>query len=61
MDFASITQAVRNWQERHRARRELESLTDRELADIGISRGCIDAAVRGTIVRSRTSGIYAGR
>ena len=61
MDFASITQAVRNWQERHRARQELESLTDRELADIGISRGCIDAAVRGTIVRSRPSGIYAGR
>lgn len=61
MDFASITRAVRNWQENHRARRELQSLTDRELADIGISRGCIDAAVRGDIVRSRTSGIYAGR
>ena len=29
MDFATIAQAVRNWQERHRARCELESLTGR--------------------------------
>ncbi len=61
MDFATITQAVQNWQERHRARQELERLTDRELADIGINRGCIDAAIRGDIVRSRPSGLYAGR
>ena len=58
MDFVTIAQVVGNWQERHRARCELERLTDRELADIGINRGCIDAAVRGDIVRSRTSGFY---
>ena len=61
MDFATITQAVRNWQERHRARQELQRLTDRELADIGINRGSIDAAVRGDVVRSRRSGLYEVR
>ena len=58
MDFATIAQAVRNWQERRRVRKELERLTDRELADIGINRSCIDAAVRGHVVRSRPSGFY---
>ena len=52
---------VRKWQERGRARRELQRLTDLELADIGLSRGDIDAAVRGDFVRSRPSGFYEAR
>ena len=61
MDFGTITQAVRQWQERHRTRIELESLSDRELADIGLNRGSINAAARGEIVRSRMPGVYISR
>ena len=61
MDISNITQAVRNWQERHRARMELQRLSDRDLADIGLSRSSIDAAVRGEIARSRIPGVYISR
>ena len=61
MDLAPITRMVRKWQERSRARRELQRLTDLELADIGLNRGDIDAVVRGDIVRSRPSGFYKVR
>ena len=36
-------------------------LTDLELADIGLSRGDIDAVVRGDMVRARPSGFYEAR
>ena len=61
MDFGTITQAVRTWQERHRTRQELGRLSDRELADIGLRRDTIDAAARGDIVRSRIPGLYIPR
>lgn len=61
MDLTPITRAVRTWRERSRARRELHRLTDLELADIGLSRSDIDAALRGDIVRSRPSGFYEAR
>ncbi len=61
MDLTPITRAVRRWRERSRARRELQRLTDLELADIGLSQGDIDAVVRGNIVRSRPSGFYEAR
>lgn len=61
MDFTPITQAVRKWRERGRARQELQRLTDLELADIGLNRGEIDAALRGDIVRARPSGFYQAR
>ncbi len=61
MDFTPITRAVRKWRERNRARNELHRLTDLELADIGLNRGDIDAALRGDIVRSRPSGLYEAR
>ena len=61
MDLAPITRMVRKWQERSRARRELQRLTDLELADIGLSRGDIDAVARGDFVRSRPSGFYEAR
>ena len=61
MDFANISQAVRKWQERHRVRHELQRLSDRDLADIGLTRDTIDAAARGEIVRSRMPGLYISR
>lgn len=61
MDFAPIAQAVRKWRERSRARHELQRLTDLELADIGLSRGDIDAVVRGDMVRARPTGFYEAR
>ena len=61
MDFTPITQAVRKWQERHRVRQELQRLSDRDLADIGLTRDAISEAVRGEIVRSRTPGLYISR
>lgn len=61
MDLTPIAQAVRKWRERSRARNELQRLTDLELADIGLSRGDIDAVVRGDMVRARPSGFYEAR
>ena len=61
MDFTHITQAVRKWQERHRVRQELQRLSDRDLADIGLTRDTVSEAVRGEIVRSRTPGLYISR
>ena len=61
MNLTPVTRAVRKWRERSRARRELQRLTDLELADIGLSRGDIDAVVRGDIARSRPSGFYEAR
>jgi len=48
----SVFRVFRNWQERSRARSELLSMSDRQLSDIGISRGEIDAVVRGEFVRT---------
>ena len=61
MDFTAINQAVRKWQERQRMRQELQRLSDRDLADIGLTRDSISEAVRGEIVRSRTPGLYISR
>ena len=61
MDFANVTQAVRRWQERQRMRQELRQLSDRDLADIGLTRDTIDEVVRGEIVRSRMPGLYISR
>ncbi len=40
-------EAIRRWRSRERARRELNSLDDRQLADIGLSRADIEAVVSG--------------
>ena len=61
MDISNITQAVRNWQERQRVRQEFQRLSDRDLADIGLTRDTIGEAVRGEIVRSRIPGVYISR
>lgn len=43
--FARVTEAVRNWFLRMETRAQLESLSDRELNDIGLTRADIDAVV----------------
>lgn len=43
--------AVRRWQARERVREQLAAMDDRQLADIGIGRGDIEAVVRGKISR----------
>ena len=48
----SIFRVLRSWQERSRIRSELLSMSDRQLSDIGIGRGEIDAVVRGEVVRT---------
>ena len=61
MDLTPITRTVRKWRERSRTRHELQRLSDLELADIGLSRGDIDAVVRGDMVRGRPPGFYEAR
>ncbi|MBT6442692.1 MAG: DUF1127 domain-containing protein [Alphaproteobacteria bacterium] len=48
----SIIRVFQSWQERSRVRSELLSMSDRQLSDIGIGRGEIDAVVRGEFVRT---------
>lgn len=43
--FARVTEGLRNWMLRMETRAQLERLTDRELTDIGLTRGDIDAVV----------------
>jgi len=44
---APLLKTLRSWRERRAATAELSSLSDRNLADIGLTRGDIPAAVRG--------------
>lgn len=44
--FATVRQAVERRRRIGRIRRELHRLSDRDLADIGIARGDIDAVAR---------------
>ena len=53
MDIATIVNGVRQWRERNRDRHALQSLSDRELADIGLTRSDIEAALRGDYARAR--------
>jgi uncharacterized protein YjiS (DUF1127 family) len=46
---AAIAAAIRQWRERRRASRELLSLDDRLLKDVGLTRGDIWAAVHGEL------------
>lgn len=49
--FSALVRRVADAAARRRARNELCALTEHELADIGISRGDIDAVVDGTFRR----------
>ena len=46
-----MIKAITGWFQRNRSIRELSSLSDRELADIGVVRGDIEAIVRGLPMR----------
>ncbi len=43
--------AVRRWQAREQVRNQLAAMDDRQLADIGLSRGDIEAVAEGKMVR----------
>jgi uncharacterized protein YjiS (DUF1127 family) len=45
--LARAAQALSAWSRRRRAAAELKALTDRELADLGLTRGDIGNVVRG--------------
>lgn len=47
----SLISTFRAWQNRSRVSHELSAMSDRQLADIGISRNDIDAVVSGRLVR----------
>jgi uncharacterized protein YjiS (DUF1127 family) len=47
----SLISTFRAWHNRSRVSYELSSMSDRQLADIGISRNDIDAVVSGRLVR----------
>ena len=48
---SSVVRAVRRWVEETSVRHQLEVLDDRQLADIGLSRGDIEAVVHGRFKR----------
>lgn len=45
--FDRITATVRHWADVRETRKQLNALTDRELADIGLVRGDIERVARG--------------
>jgi uncharacterized protein YjiS (DUF1127 family) len=49
---SNVMRRLKGWQERRRLRNELQALDDRLLADIGLSRGDIEAVVAGGRGRS---------
>ncbi len=49
--FEAVVAKLVAWQEREIARAELESLDDRALADIGLSRGDIPGVLAGRFLR----------
>ncbi len=52
MNSFPFINTLRSWRNRTRVDYELNSMSDRQLADIGIARGDIDAVVHGRFVRS---------
>lgn len=61
MDVATLARAVRRWHERNRARRALHGMSDRQLADVGLARHDIEAALRGDSRRARPFRSREGR
>ena len=52
MNFLPLINTLRSWRNRSRVSYELSSMSDRQLADIGIARGDIDAVGHGRFVRN---------
>lgn len=53
MSTLGLWNKVRGWSQERALKRELEQLTDRQLADIGLRREQIEFACRGGIPMSR--------
>jgi uncharacterized protein YjiS (DUF1127 family) len=53
MSTLGLWNKVRGWNQERALKRELEQLTDRQLADIGLRREQIEFACRGGIPMSR--------
>ncbi len=51
MIFLTIINAFRNWRKRGQVRYELYSMSDRQLADIGLTREDIDSVANGDFQR----------
>lgn len=52
MFLARMIHALRTWQNFHANVRELEQLSDRQLQDIGLTRGSIREVVRASLIQS---------
>ena len=52
---SAVVRAIRRWQERERVREQLAAMDDRQLADIGLSRGDIEAVAEGKISRPKAA------
>jgi uncharacterized protein YjiS (DUF1127 family) len=48
----SVVRALRRWNARENVRRELSAMDDRQLADIGLSRGDIELVAHGKLTRN---------
>ena len=53
MKFAAVFRGVRNWHEARISSRTLSRLSDRDLADIGLSRADIDPGLTGDAEHAR--------
>jgi len=51
VDVKTISEKLNAWRRYREAARELSQLTDRELADIGVRRGDIEAIARRSAVK----------
>ncbi len=61
MDITTIARNVRRWHERSRARRALHGMSDRQLADIGLTRDSIEAVLRGDSTTAQPPSSHARR
>ena len=59
MRVASIFRGVRNWRESSLATHKLARFSERDLADIGLSRGDVDRGLTGDAERARRIDRYS--
>ena len=58
MKFAAVFRDFRNWHEASLASKKLSRLSDRDLADIGLSRADVDPGLSGDAERRRRNCWY---
>ena len=52
---SSVVRVIRRWHQREQIRRELAAMDDRQLADIGLSRGDIEQVASGQLTRHQAT------